>query len=135
MNDDLFDWKVDSMLEITLDAPDDFLKVKETLTRIGVASKKENKLYQSVHILHKRGRFFLVHFKELFIIDNKQSSLTHGDIARRNMIAVLLEDWQLLKIINRPSIDKNDLSSIKIISYKDKDKWVLVPKYNLGRQH
>lgn len=135
MNDDLFDWNVDSMLEITLDAPDDFLKVKETLTRIGVASKKENKLYQSVHILHKRGRFFLVHFKELFIIDNKQSSLTYGDIARRNMIAVLLEDWQLVKIINRPSIDKNDISSIKIISYKDKDKWVLVPKYNLGRQH
>lgn len=130
-----YDWTPDSMLEITLPAPDNFLKVKETLTRIGVASKKEKKLYQSAHILHKQGRYFIVHFKELFILDNKESNITVGDVDRRNAIAILLEDWGLLKIVSKPSTNTQSvLSQIKIVSYKEKSEWELIPKYNIGQK-
>ena len=130
-----YDWTPDSMLEITLPAPDNFLKVKETLTRIGVASKKDKKLYQSAHILHKQGRYFIVHFKELFILDNKESNITVGDVDRRNAIAILLEDWGLLKIASKPSTNTQSvLSQIKIVSYKEKGEWELIPKYNIGQK-
>jgi len=130
-----YDWTSDSMLEITLPTPDNFLKVKETLTRIGVASKKDKKLYQSAHILHKQGRYFIVHFKELFILDNKDSNITVGDIERRNAIAILLEDWGLLKIVSKPATNTQSvLSQIKIVSYKEKGEWELIPKYNIGQK-
>lgn len=130
-----YDWTPDSMLEVTLPTPDNFLKVKETLTRIGVASKKDKRLYQSAHILHKQGRYFIVHFKELFILDNKESSITVGDIDRRNAIAILLEDWGLLKIVSKPNTNTQQvLSQIKIVSYKEKGEWELVPKYNIGQK-
>jgi hypothetical protein len=130
-----YDWTPNSMLEITLPAPDNFLKVKETLTRIGVASKKDKKLYQSAHILHKQGRYFIVHFKELFILDNKESDITVGDVDRRNAIAILLEDWGLLKIVSKPSTNTQSvLSQIKIVSYKEKSEWELIPKYNIGQK-
>lgn len=130
-----YDWTPDSMLEITLPTPDNFLKVKETLTRIGVASKKDKKLYQSAHILHKQGRYFIVHFKELFILDNKDSNITVGDVDRRNAIAILLEDWGLLKIVNKPGTNiQSVLSQIKIVSYKEKSEWELIPKYNIGQK-
>lgn len=130
-----FDWTPESMLEITLPTPDNFLKVKETLTRIGVASKKDKKLYQSAHILHKQGRYFIVHFKELFILDNKDSNITVSDIDRRNAIAILLEDWGLLKLVQRPSTNTQSvLSQIKIVSYKEKSEWELIPKYNIGQK-
>lgn len=136
MNRDiLYDWKPESMLEITLPTPDNFLKVKETLTRIGIASKKHKKLYQSAHILHKQGRYFIVHFKELFILDNKDSDITVGDIDRRNAIALLLEDWNLLSIVYKPDTDiQSVLSQIKIVSFKDKDNWELTPKYSIGQR-
>jgi hypothetical protein len=137
MNTDViyFDWAPTSMLEITLPAPDNFLKVKETLTRMGVASKKDKKLYQSAHILHKQGRYFIVHFKELFILDNKESNITVGDVDRRNAIAILLEDWGLLKIVSKPSTNTQSvLSQIKIVSYKEKGEWELIPKYNIGQK-
>jgi hypothetical protein len=128
-----YDWVPSSMLEIILPSSDNFLKVKETLTRIGVASKKDKKLYQSAHILHKQGRYFIVHFKELFILDNKESSITVGDIDRRNAIAILLEDWGLLKIVSKPNTNTQSvLSQIKIVSYKEKNEWELVPKYQIG---
>jgi hypothetical protein len=130
-----YDWTPGSMLEITLPTPDNFLKVKETLTRIGVASKKDKKLYQSAHILHKQGRYFIVHFKELFILDNKDSNISVGDIDRRNAIAILLEDWGLLKIVSRPTTNTQSvLSQIKIVSYKEKSEWDLIPKYNIGQK-
>lgn len=130
-----YDWTAESMLEITLPTPDNFLKVKETLTRIGVASKKDKRLYQSAHILHKQGRYFIVHFKELFILDNKESSITVGDVERRNAIAILLEDWGLLKIVSKPATNTQMvLSQIKIVSYKEKGEWELVPKYNIGQK-
>ena len=130
-----YDWTPDSMLEITLPTPDNFLKVKETLTRIGVASKKDKKLYQSAHILHKQGRYFIVHFKELFILDNKDSNITVSDIDRRNAIAILLEDWGLLKIVQRPTTNiQSVLSQIKIVSYKERGEWDLIPKYNIGQK-
>lgn len=130
-----YDWTPASMLEIILPTPDNFLKVKETLTRIGVASKKDKKLYQSAHILHKQGRYFIVHFKELFILDNKDSNITVGDIERRNAIAILLEDWGLLKIVAKPSTNTQSvLSQIKIVSYKEKSEWELIPKYNIGQK-
>lgn len=130
-----YDWTPDSMLEITLPTPDNFLKVKETLTRIGVASKKDKKLYQSAHILHKQGRYFIVHFKELFILDNKDSNISVGDIERRNAIAILLEDWGLLKIVSKPATNTQSvLSQIKIVSYKEKSEWELIPKYNIGQR-
>lgn len=128
-----YDWTPASMLEITLPTPDNFLKVKETLTRIGVASKKDKKLYQSAHILHKQGRYFIVHFKELFILDNKDSTITVGDIERRNAIAMLLDDWGLLKLVVRPTTDMHSvMSQIKIVAYKEKVEWELIPKYQIG---
>ena len=130
-----YDWTPASMLEITLPTPDNFLKVKETLTRIGLASKKDKKLYQSAHILHKQGRYFIVHFKELFILDNKDSNITVDDIERRNAIAILLEDWGLLKIVSKPATNTQSvLSRIKIVSYKEKSEWELIPKYNIGQK-
>lgn len=133
VNANLFEWTPDEMLEISLSEPDDFLKVKETLTRIGVASRRENKLFQSCHILHKQGRYFIVHFKELFLLDGKKSNLEEGDIARRNTIATLLGDWGLIGIVNtKKAMPCAPLRQIKIISFKDKDQWDLCPKYNIG---
>jgi len=126
-------WSQDQMLEVILKEPDDFLKIRETLSRIGVASRKEKKLYQSCHILHKQGRYFIVHFKELFALDGKNTNLSENDIARRNRIATLLSDWGLVEI-------KGDtdpiapLSQIKIISFKEKDEWILETKYNIGKK-
>tara|TARA_B100001013_G_C24614721_1_gene444681 strand:+ start:769 stop:1143 length:375 start_codon:yes stop_codon:yes gene_type:complete len=121
------------MLEITLKEPDDFLKVRETLSRIGVASRKERKLYQSCHILHKQGRYFIVHFKELFALDGKQTNLSENDIARKNTIANLLKDWGLVEIIGDAS-PVAPLSQIKVLSYKEKDDWILETKYNIGKK-
>ena len=122
-----------NMLEVTLNEPDDFLKIKETLTRIGVASRKDNKLYQSCHILHKQGRYFIVHFKELFLLDGKKSNLEENDIARRNTIATLMSDWGLLTVDTNKKLEPlAPLRQIKIISFKDKNKWQLCPKYNIG---
>ena len=121
------------MLEVTLNEPDDFLKVRETLTRIGVASRKDRKLYQSCHILHKQGRYFIVHFKELFVLDGKPSTITENDIQRRNTIAVLLSDWGLLSINNtEQSKDRAPLRQIKVLSFRERDEWELCPKYNIG---
>jgi hypothetical protein len=121
------------MLEVTLNEPDDFLKVRETLTRIGVASRKDRKLYQSCHILHKQGRYFIVHFKELFVLDGKPSTITENDIQRRNTIAVLLSDWGLVTInSNEQAKDRAPLRQIKVISFKERDDWELCPKYNIG---
>jgi hypothetical protein len=123
------------MLEVILPEPDNFLKIKETLTRIGIASRKEHKLYQSCHILHKQGRYFIVHFKELFALDGKESNLTNNDIERRNTVAVLLQDWGLLKIAFAASAEPQaSLSQIKVLSFKEKDEWELVPKYNIGKK-
>jgi hypothetical protein len=130
-----YDWTPESMLEITLPEPDNFLKVRETLTRIGIASRKENKLYQSCHILHKQGRYFIVHFKELFALDGKESNITATDIERRNAIALLLQDWDLLKLVNNITTDTSSIiSQIKVVSYKEKSEWELVPKYNIGNK-
>lgn len=134
-DEEILAWSPDDMLEIILHEPDDFLKVKETLSRIGISSKREeNVLYQSCHILHKRGKYFLVHFKELFILDGKPSSLSQNDIERRNTIAILLSDWGLISIVNLNDIkDKTcSLKQIKIISHKEKINWILTPKYNIG---
>ena len=129
----LVKWNLDMMLEITLAEPDDFLKVRETLTRIGVASRRDNTLFQSCHILHKQGRYFIVHFKELFLLDGKKSNLEEGDVERRNTIATLLQDWGLVAIVNKEvAKDCAPMRQIKIISYQDKDNWTLQPKYNIG---
>ena len=126
-------WDPNQMVEVTLNEPDDFLKVRETLTRIGVASRKEKKIYQSCHILHKQGRYFLVHFKELFALDGKHANLTSNDVQRRNRIAQLLVDWGLVGIVNAESIqDVAPLNQIKVLSYKDKGDWILETKYNIG---
>ena len=127
---------IEDMIEVTLNAKDDFLKVRETLTRIGVASKKEKLLYQSCHILHKQGKYYIVHFKELFALDGKPTDISENDLARRNTIALLLEDWELLTIINPEKIEnlQVSLSQIKIIGYREKDEWELVPKYNIGKK-
>lgn len=131
----LVEWNSDMMLEVSLAEPDDFLKVKETLTRIGIASRKDNKLFQSCHILHKQGRYFIVHFKELFLLDGKKSNLELADVQRRNTIATLLQDWGLVEIQNRETAkDCAPMRTIKIIGYKDKDKWELCPKYNIGNK-
>ena len=128
-------WSPVNMLEITLAEPDDFLKVRETLTRIGVASRKDNKLYQSCHILHKQGRYYIVHFKELFMLDGKKSNLEQSDIERRNTIATLLSDWGLVDIQNKDVVQEcAPLRQIKIIGYKEKDEWELCPKYNIGNK-
>jgi hypothetical protein len=128
-------WTPTSMVEITLSEPDDFLKVRETLTRIGVASRKEKKLYQSCHILHKQGRYYLVHFKELFALDGKHANLTVNDVQRRNRIARLLVDWGLITVNNMEDIqDIAPLNQIKVLSYKEKGDWILETKYNIGRK-
>jgi hypothetical protein len=135
MSEIYYDWTPDSMLEITLAEPDNFLKVRETLTRIGIASKKDNTLYQSCHILHKQGRYFIVHFKELFALDGKDSNITSGDIERRNAIAGLLQDWDLLKIVSAAKAEqKASLSQIKVVAFKEKNEWNLVAKYNIGKK-
>ena len=124
---------IDTMVECTLENPDDFLKVRETLTRIGVASRKDKTLYQSCHILHKQGRYFLVHFKELFALDGKHANLTSNDVQRRNRIAQLLVDWGLVGIVSADTIqDVAPLNQIKVLSYKDKGDWILETKYNIG---
>ena len=129
----LIEWTPASMLEVTLNEPDDFLKVRETLTRIGVASRKDNKLYQSCHILHKQGRYFIVHFKELFLLDGKKSNLEENDVARRNTIATLMSDWGLVTIDNKAKAEPlAPLRQIKIIPFKEKNQWELCPKYNIG---
>ena len=129
----IVEWNPANMLEVTLNEPDDFLKIKETLTRIGVASRKDNKLYQSCHILHKQGRYFIVHFKELFLLDGKKSNLEENDVGRRNTIATLMSDWGLLTVENKEQLRPiAPLRQIKIISFKDKDEWELCPKYNIG---
>lgn len=132
-NNEVVGWTPASMLEVTLNEPDDFLKVRETLTRIGVASAKDSKLYQSCHILHKQGRYFIVHFKELFLLDCKPSTLMENDIQRRNAIATLLSDWGLVNIVNaNEAKDRAPLRQIKVISHKEKHQWELCPKYNIG---
>ena len=128
-------WTQGNMLEVLLNEPDDFLKVRETLSRIGVASRKERKLYQSCHILHKQGRYYIVHFKELFALDGKRANITENDIARRNTIARLLRDWELVSI---PSVISESefapLSQIKVLAFKEKDDWILETKYNIGKK-
>ena len=130
---DEVNWTQDQMLEIGLKEPDDFLKVRETLSRIGVASRKEKKLYQSCHILHKQGRYYIVHFKELFALDGKKTNLTENDISRRNTIANLLKDWGLVEIFgNTESVAP--LSQIKVLSFREKSEWTLETKYNIGKK-
>ncbi len=131
----LVEWTPASMLEVTLNEPDDFLKVRETLTRIGVASRKDQKLFQSCHILHKQGRYFIVHFKELFLLDGKKSNLEENDIARRNTIAQLMSDWGLITIELSAKIEPlAPMRQIKIIPYREKNSWELCPKYNIGNK-
>jgi hypothetical protein len=128
-------WSADQMVEVILNEPDDFLKVRETLTRIGVASRKEKKLYQSCHILHKQGRYYIVHFKELFALDGKRANLFQNDVQRKNRIAQLLQDWGLVKIVNHEQVDDAaPLSQIKVLSFKDKHEWTLESKYNIGKK-
>jgi len=136
MSEDLeYKWSSDEMIEVTLKEPDDFLKVRETLTRIGVASRKEKKIYQSCHILHKQGKYFIVHFKELFALDGKKANLFNNDVQRRNRIAQLLSDWGLVTIVDAEKIaDAAPLSQIKVLSYKDKGEWTLESKYNIGKK-
>ena len=130
-----FQWSQDKMVEVTLNEPDDFLKVRETLTRIGVASRKEKKLYQSCHILHKQGKYYIVHFKELFALDGKHANLTQNDVQRRNRIARLLTDWGLVSVVSSESVsDIAPLNQIKVLSYKDKGDWILEQKYNIGKK-
>ena len=129
-------WSPDMMVEVLVNEPDDFLKVRETLTRIGVASRKEKKLYQSCHILHKQGRYYLVHFKELFALDGKKANLTVNDVQRRNRITKLLSDWGLIGIVKEDSVmDIAPLNQIKVLSYKDKGDWILEQKYNIGNKN
>jgi len=128
-------WSPDQMIEITLNEPDDFLKVRETLTRIGVASRKEKKIFQSCHILHKQGRYFIVHFKELFALDGKEANFSDNDAERRNTIAQLLSDWGLIAILNKEVAEKKaPLSQIKVLSFKEKGEWDLQAKYNIGKK-
>ena len=128
-------WSQDQMIEVRLREPDDFLKVRETLTRIGVASRKEKKLYQSCHILHKQGRYFIVHFKELFALDGKHANLTPNDVQRRNRITRLLADWGLISVVKEDSImDIAPLNQIKVLPYRDKNDWSLEQKYNIGKK-
>ena len=127
-------WSQDMMLEVTLKEPDDFLKVRETLTRVGVASRKERKLYQSCHILHKRGKYYIVHFKELFALDGKPTNITSNDVQRRNRITKLLSDWGLVEISGEGAEDLAPLNQIKVLSFKDKGEWTLESKYNIGKK-
>ena len=134
MNDEI-KWTPDSMLEVTIKQPDDFLKVRETLTRIGVASRKDKTLYQSCHILHKQGKYFIVHFKELFALDGKNATLPENDLQRRNTIAILLQDWNLIDISKKENAEnKAPLSQIKVLPFKEKNEWNLSAKYNIGKK-
>ena len=136
MEQDVIEWSPSDMVEVMLDQPDDFLKIRETLTRIGVASRKDRKLFQSCHILHKQGRYFIVHFKELFLLDGKKTNLIHNDVQRRNSITTLLSDWGLVKIVDKESVrDRAPLRQIKILSHKEKGEWELCPKYNIGNKY
>ena len=135
MTEPTVEWSQDQMVEVFLNEPDDFLKVRETLTRIGVASRKEKKLYQSCHILHKQGRYFIVHFKELFALDGKRANLTLNDIQRRNRIVKLISDWGLVTVASEDAIvDIAPLNQIKVLAYKDKGEWILEQKYNIGKK-
>ena len=127
-------WSPDMMVEVSLKQPDDFLKVRETLTRIGVSSRKEKKLFQSCHILHKKGKYYIVHFKELFALDGKHANLTSNDVERRNRITKLLSDWGLVDIVEEEIGELAPLNQIKVISYKDKGEWILESKYNIGKK-
>lgn len=129
------EWTVENMVEVQLSQPDDFLKIRETLSRIGIASKKDKKLYQSCHILHKQGRYFIVHFKELFGLDGKQTNFSEEDQSRRNTIVKLLNDWGLVKVLSEEKIvDQAPLSQIKVIAFKEKSEWILETKYNIGKK-
>ena len=132
MDSGIFQWSPSDMLEVTLNNPDDFLKIKETLTRIGIASQKDKTLFQSCHILHKRGRYYIVHFKELFLLDGKKSNLVKNDVMRRNSIAVLLSDWGLLDLVEDIPTDLAPISEIKILAFREKAEWNLKTKYNIG---
>ena len=135
MTIDTLKWSPENMLEVTIKQPDDFLKVRETLTRIGVASRKDKTLFQSCHILHKQGKYYIVHFKELFALDGKKATLVANDIQRRNTIAVLLADWNLISIVNKEAAeDKAPLSQIKVLPFKEKKEWNLSAKYNIGKK-
>ena len=135
MSEDSFNWSPEMMLEVTLNQPDDFLKIRETLSRIGVASRKDKTLFQSCLILHKQGKYYIVHFKELFALDVKKATLVENDVQRRNTIAVLLQDWNLLNIVKQEaSTNKAPLSQIKIIAFKEKGEWNLQAKYNIGKK-
>jgi len=128
-------WSIEDMLEVTIKQPDDFLKVRETLTRIGVASRKDKTLFQSCHILHKQGKYYITHFKELFALDGKTATLTENDIQRRNTIAVLLQDWNLIDIVIKEKAEnKAPLSQIKVLPFKEKKEWNLLAKYNIGKK-
>ena len=135
MSEDTINWSQADMLEVTIKQPDDFLKVRETLTRIGVASRKDKTLFQSCHILHKQGKYYITHFKELFALDGKNSTLSLNDIQRRNTIALLLQDWSLIDVV-KPALveDKAPLSQIKVLPFKEKNEWNLVAKYNIGKK-
>ncbi len=133
--DTVVQWKQSDMIEVVLKEPDDFLKVRETLTRIGVASRKERKIYQSCHILHKQGKYYIVHFKELFALDGKSANITENDVQRRNRISQLLCDWGLLNIVEPDGIGElAPLNQIKVISFKEKGEWILESKYNIGKK-
>ena len=130
-----YHWTQDQMIEVLLNEPDDFLKVRETLTRIGVASRKERKLYQSCHILHKQGKYYIVHFKELFALDGKHANLSINDVQRRNRIVRLLSDWGLISIVDEDTVlDIAPLNQIKVLAFKDKGEWILEQKYNIGKK-
>tara|TARA_A200000159_G_scaffold55897_1_gene51686 strand:+ start:2783 stop:3214 length:432 start_codon:yes stop_codon:yes gene_type:complete len=135
MSEETINWSQDDMLEVTIKQPDDFLKVRETLTRIGVASRKDKTLFQSCHILHKQGKYYITHFKELFALDGKKSTLTTNDIQRRNTIALLLQDWNLIDVSDKKKTeDKAPLSQIKVLPFKEKNEWNLSAKYNIGKK-
>ena len=135
MSEDTINWSQADMLEVTIKQPDDFLKVRETLTRIGVASRKDKTLFQSCHILHKQGKYYITHFKELFALDGKNSTLSLNDIQRRNTIALLLQDWSLIDVVNKTLVeDTAPLSQIKVLPFKEKNEWTLSAKYNIGKK-
>ena len=135
MSEDTISWSPEQMLEVTIKQPDDFLKVRETLTRIGVASRKDKTLFQSCHILHKQGKYYITHFKELFALDGKKSTLVENDIQRRNTIALLLQDWNLIEVVKTSMVEnKAPLSQIKVLPFKEKNEWNLVAKYNIGKK-
>ena len=135
MSEEIISWSQSDMLEVTIKQPDDFLKIRETLTRIGVASRKDKTLYQSCHILHKQGKYYITHFKELFALDGKKSTLVENDIQRRNTIALLLQDWSLIDIVDTSRVEnKAPLSQIKVLPFKEKSEWELTAKYNIGKK-